>query len=339
MKVEDLLGENTAELDGGNIPCNLLTVAATGNSSFLEDLLKAGMDPDVGDSKGRTALVSRDETHSTPFLSIFSLRSNLLIDGHSRMQHIAAANGYEDCVQVLLRHACNVNIKDAQGNTALWQAIAARHHKVFSVLYSVARATCPHAGGDLLCLAARRGDVDTLAELLKHGLDVDAAGHDGATALRVALSSSSQGGRRAADVARFLVMNGASVDKARVHEDDGATRPTTVLPLEELRELEKRREVVHPITIYDSPAADVVARVVGGGSNPSGDGRQGRFSSTRSSDSGHWPRVSVYRGHPFVRNHGSEAGKLINLPSTMAELKAVIGIKPFSFVTTGGILR
>ncbi|KQK06109.1 potassium channel AKT2 [Brachypodium distachyon] len=294
MKVEDLLGENTAELDGGNIPCNLLTVAATGNSSFLEDLLKAGMDPDVGDSKGRTAL------------------------------HIAAANGYEDCVQVLLRHACNVNIKDAQGNTALWQAIAARHHKVFSVLYSVARATCPHAGGDLLCLAARRGDVDTLAELLKHGLDVDAAGHDGATALRVALSSSSQGGRRAADVARFLVMNGASVDKARVHEDDGATRPTTVLPLEELRELEKRREVVHPITIYDSPAADVVARVVGGGSNPSGDGRQGRFSSTRSSDSGHWPRVSVYRGHPFVRNHGSEAGKLINLPSTMAELKAVI---------------
>lgn len=58
MKVEDLLGEDAAgEYDHGNIPCNLLTVAATGNSSFLEDLLKVGMDPDVGDSKGRTALV------------------------------------------------------------------------------------------------------------------------------------------------------------------------------------------------------------------------------------------------------------------------------------------
>ena len=55
----DLLGENAAEDGGsGNIPCNLLTVAATGNSSFLEDLLRVGMDPDVGDSKGRTALVS-----------------------------------------------------------------------------------------------------------------------------------------------------------------------------------------------------------------------------------------------------------------------------------------
>lgn len=57
--MKEFLGENTGEDgSGGNIPCNLLTVAATGNSSFLEDLLRVGMDPDVGDSKGRTALVS-----------------------------------------------------------------------------------------------------------------------------------------------------------------------------------------------------------------------------------------------------------------------------------------
>ncbi|XP_015692747.1 potassium channel AKT2 isoform X2 [Oryza brachyantha] len=85
MKVEDLLGEDAGEYDHGNIPCNLLTVAATGNSSFLEDLLKVGMDPDVGDSKGRTAL------------------------------HIAASKGYEECVLVLLKHACNVNIKGQHG--------------------------------------------------------------------------------------------------------------------------------------------------------------------------------------------------------------------------------
>ncbi|KAL6650484.1 hypothetical protein ACP70R_009409 [Stipagrostis hirtigluma subsp. patula] len=55
MKVEDLLGENTGEHAGGN----LLTVAAMGNSSFLEDLLRAGMDPNVSDAKGRTALLSK----------------------------------------------------------------------------------------------------------------------------------------------------------------------------------------------------------------------------------------------------------------------------------------
>ncbi|CAM0955399.1 unnamed protein product [Alopecurus aequalis] len=279
--IKDFLGENTGEDGaGGNIPCNLLTVAATGNSSFLEDLLKVGMDPDVGDSKGRTAL------------------------------HIAASKGYEDCVLVLLRHGCNVNIKDAQGNTALWQAIAKRHHKVFSILYHLARVSTPHAGGDLLCLAARRGDLDTLRELLKHGLDVDTENHDGATALRVALSEGQT------EVARFLVMKGASVDKAKL--DDGAN---TTVPVAELRELVKRREVGHPITIYDSPADTVT--VVG---SSSGDLGKRRFPSTRS-DSVHWPRVSIYKGHPFVRNHSSEAGKLINLPATMEEFRTIIGEK------------
>ena len=62
--MKDLLGESTGAGGSGNIvPCNLLTVAATGNAGFLEDLLKVGMDPDVGDSKGRTALVSRQRTH------------------------------------------------------------------------------------------------------------------------------------------------------------------------------------------------------------------------------------------------------------------------------------
>uniref|UniRef100_A0ACD5T935 Uncharacterized protein n=1 Tax=Avena sativa TaxID=4498 RepID=A0ACD5T935_AVESA len=280
--MKDLLGENAGEDgSGGNIPCNLLTVAATGNSSFLEDLLRVGMDPDVGDSKGRTAL------------------------------HIAASKGYEECVLVLLRHGCNANIKDAQGNTALWHAIAARHHKVFSILYHLARLSTPHAGGDLLCLAARRGDVDTLREILKHGLSVDSEDRDGATALRVALAEGK------ADVARFLVTNGASVDKAGLHEG----RATPNVSVAELRELAKRREVSHPVTIYDTPA-DAVTTVVGS----SGDLSKRRIPSTRS-DSAHWPRVSVYRGHPFVRNHGSEAGKLINLPATMEEFRTLVGEK------------
>ncbi|XP_048540001.1 potassium channel AKT2 [Triticum urartu] len=287
--MKELLGESTGAGGSGNIvPCNLLTVAATGNAGFLEDLLKVGMDPDVGDSKGRTAL------------------------------HIAASKGYEGCVQALLMHGCNINIKDAQGTTALWHAIAARHHKVFSNLYHVARVSNPRAGGDLLCLAARRGDVDTLRELLKHGLDLDSEDHDGATALRVALSEGQ------ADVARFLVMNGASVDKASLDDDDGSAPRQTTVSAGELRELVKMREVGHPITIYDSPASTVTAA-----SSSSGELRQGRFpipGSTRP-DSTHWPRVSIYKGHPFVRNHSSEAGKLINLPATMEGFKTIIGEK------------
>jgi hypothetical protein len=227
-------------------------------------------------------------------------------------QHIAASKGYEDCVLVLLKHACNVNIKDAQGNTAMWNAIAAGHHKIFNILYQFARASNPHAGGDVLCLAARRGDLDALRELLKLGLDVDSEDHDGATALRVAMAEGH------ADAARFLIMNGASVDKANLDDGgsgSGAAR-LTMSPAE-LRELLQKRELGHSITIVDSPAV-----VPDGGS--SGHSRPGRLQST-SSDSQRSPRVSIYKGHPFLRNRSSEAGKLINLSGTMEEFRAIVG--------------
>jgi hypothetical protein len=40
-----------------NMASNLLNVAGTGNAAFLDELLKAKLDPDIGDSKGRTPLV------------------------------------------------------------------------------------------------------------------------------------------------------------------------------------------------------------------------------------------------------------------------------------------
>ncbi|CAN6350930.1 unnamed protein product [Urochloa humidicola] len=283
MKVEELLGENTGRKQDDDAN-NVLTVAAMGNSGLLEDLLRAGKDADVGDAKGRTAL------------------------------HIAASKGYEDCVLVLLKHACNVNIRDSQGNTALWHAVAAGHTKIFNILYHFARASSPHAAGDVLCHAARRGDVAALRELLRLGLDVDAEDHDGATALRAAMA----GGH--ADAAGFLVMNGASVDKAAAGLDDGDGSGGARLAVSpgEMRELMRKRELGHSITILDSPA--VAPCGGGGGAAAAGHGRQGsRFQSGTS-----WPRVSIYKGHPFLRNQSSEAGKLINLPATMEEFKAVI---------------
>lgn len=59
LSIGELLMSGTAEEDGGdpNMSINLLTVASTGNAAFLDELLKARLDPDIGDSKGRTPLV------------------------------------------------------------------------------------------------------------------------------------------------------------------------------------------------------------------------------------------------------------------------------------------
>lgn len=58
LHIGDLMVENGEDEESDpNIASNLLNAAATGNAAFLDELLKAKLDPDIGDSKGRTPLV------------------------------------------------------------------------------------------------------------------------------------------------------------------------------------------------------------------------------------------------------------------------------------------
>ncbi|KAM7249982.1 hypothetical protein ACFE04_021865 [Oxalis oulophora] len=180
-KIKDLnIGELLVEGDGDeegdpNMAFNLLTVAGTGNAAFLEELLRARLDPDIGDSKGRTPL------------------------------HIAASKGHEECVIVLLNHGCNVHLKDMNGHTALWEAIKSKHRSIFRIIYNCAALSDPHTAGDLLCSAARLNDLAVMKELLRHGLSIDTKDRHGKTAIQVAMAENH------IDMVKLLVMNGAEV--------------------------------------------------------------------------------------------------------------------------------
>ncbi|MQM14323.1 hypothetical protein Taro_047252 [Colocasia esculenta] len=270
--VEGLVGESDEGGEAG-IPCNLLTVAATGNSCFLEELLKAGMDPDVGDSRGRTPL------------------------------HIAASKGFEDCVLVLLKHACNIHIQDAEGNTPLWLAIKGKHHKIFNLLYHCACFSNPTTSGDLLCLAAKRNDLPAMKELLKHGLSIDSKNHEGLTALEVAMDLNH------VDLVSFLVMNGANKGRGT---PSGTTAETQAV----FDEMMRKREVGHQIDVPGKTGDQSKAAPRGQEAVPRWERKYGPC-----------PRVSIYRGHPLMRNPCSEAGRLINLPNRIEDLKDIMGKK------------
>ncbi|XXG73616.1 hypothetical protein AAC387_Pa07g2506 [Persea americana] len=284
LKFEDLFVKGRE-----NGPHDLLTVAATGNYAFLQELLRAGMDPDIGDSKGRTPL------------------------------HIAVSKGYEDCVCVLLEHSCNVNILDMNGNTPLWDAIAAKHHSIFTLLYPFTRVSNPNISGDLLCLAAKRNDLSTMMELLKHGLNIDSKTQEGLTALQIAFTEMH------VSVVNFLVMNGANVDNfypygktttEMAYIDQGR------FPFSILEEMMQKREVGHQVTVLESPREP-----------PSVLRKQEDASIWRRND-GFLPRVSIYKGHPLLRNSFSEAGKLIRLPSSIEELKKFAAGEKFGIKTS-----
>ncbi|XP_068658680.1 potassium channel AKT2 [Aristolochia californica] len=262
LNIEDFLGENGVS---ENIPQNLFTAAATGNNVFLEELLVVGLDPDVGDSTGRTPL------------------------------HIAASKGYEECVWVLLKHGCNINIQDMNGNTALWEAISSKHHSIFRILHHFASLYNPTIGGDLLCLAAKRNDHSTMKELLKHGLHIDSKNSQGSSALQIALAENHL------DMVNLLFINGAKVEET--------------VPNEVLDEITQKQDVGYHIP------------VLGTNKEPQWMHRKREEQSVWAKHGKVCPRISIYRGHPLLRDSNSEAGKLIRMPSSMEELQTVAAEK------------
>ncbi|KAK9000481.1 hypothetical protein V6N11_080977 [Hibiscus sabdariffa] len=252
-----------------NMSISLLDVADTGNAAFLGELLKARLDPDIGDCNGRTPL------------------------------HIAASKGHEECVLVLLKHACNVHLQDMNGNTALWDAISSGHHSIFRILYQCASVSDQFTASDLLCTAAKRNDLIVMQELLKQGLNVDAKDRSGLTALQVAMKEKHN------QMVNLLVMNGADIVNANIYE----------LPPTTLNKMLQKREIGHQITATDSESSST---------KQGADNQVGRVS--KSIDH---PRVSIYKGHPLIRKESRcmETGKLIRLPDSLDELMNIAGEK------------
>ncbi|KAI3715701.1 hypothetical protein L6452_22687 [Arctium lappa] len=291
LDLGDLLLDGGEEgVDGDpNMSMNLLTVAGTGNAAFLDELLKARLDPDISDSKGRTPL------------------------------HIAASKGHEECVLVLLKHACNIHLRDMDGNTALWDAIASNHHSIFRILYHWASISDPFTAGELLCAAAKRNDLTVMKGLLKHGLLVDSKDHHGATAIQIAVSENN------IEMVKLLVVNGANVNDHTIKNK---------IPAENLKDFVAKREVGYQITVPDQDP--VIKTVSSGGRKGEGKMEGGILEKSQGQFVG---RVSIYKGLPMVRKKISctEAGKLIKLPNSLMELKIIAGEK-FGFDATNAII-
>ncbi|CAI9103833.1 OLC1v1002404C1 [Oldenlandia corymbosa var. corymbosa] len=286
LHLGDLFLEGVEEDGDPNLSINLLSVASTGNAAFLDELLKAGLDPDVGDSKGRTPL------------------------------HIAATKGHEECVMVLLKHACNIYLQDVDGNTAIWEAIAGQNQAVFRILYHWASISDPYVAGDLLCTAARKNDATVMKELLKHGLHVDSKDRHGMTAIQVAMAESHM------DMIKLLLMNGAHIDDTFKYR----------LSSMNLNEMLEKRELGHRITVPETLDQD--------GFLWNEEKQEHDMKSSKgSSASGLNIRVSIYRGHPMIRRDTrcSEPGRLIRLPKSLIELKIMAGEK-FGFDGTTAML-
>lgn len=195
-------------------------------------------------------------------------------------------------------------MSDINGNTALWDAIATKHHSIFRTLYNYAAVSDLHTAGDLLCSAANRDDLAVMKELLKQGLNVDSKDRHGLTAIEIAMAKNNL------DMVNLLVMNDADVTHAKANEFPSTT----------LNEMLQNREVGHRIRVPDTIINEVLVE--------RHEGEQGF--DWRDSNGPICPRVSIYRGNPLARRETccTEAGRLIRLPGSLEELKSIAGTYP-----------
>ncbi|WP_431052374.1 ankyrin repeat domain-containing protein [Roseateles sp. L2-2] len=120
--------------------------------------------------------------------------------------HVAARNDHASTVMKLLLAGVDPNVRDAQGNTALHVAIREESGKSFETLLKSPGtdvSAINQAGETPLMLAALKGQLDWVKELVKRGAFVNEPGW---SALHYAAAGPSE------QVVRWLVAQGADID-------------------------------------------------------------------------------------------------------------------------------
>ncbi|CAM6091404.1 unnamed protein product [Calypogeia fissa] len=175
------LGDQEREMYGRDIspittgPKTIWELASQGQMSELQEALQKGVDPSAADYDGRTAL------------------------------HAAAATGHTDAVTLLIKQGADVNKRDSSGNTPLVAALRGGYGATAQVMLKGGATTDTQELGIELCKAAATGDTRYVTNLVKHGVDPNAADYAGSTPLHY-LAAEGQ-----PDAVEFLVQQGADI--------------------------------------------------------------------------------------------------------------------------------
>jgi ankyrin repeat protein len=145
--------------------------ASIGDTDAIGLFLDAGMDPNVRDDLGFTALV------------------------RAAFGEVGPEESYAECIRLLLARGSEVDERDKWGNTALQSAAAFGHVGVLlALLAGGADVNARGAGGSTALMdAAGEGRLQTVKLLLDHGADVKARNDRGRTALTIAIRKNHRG--------------------------------------------------------------------------------------------------------------------------------------------------
>jgi ankyrin repeat protein len=134
---------------------DFLELIKNGKTEEVGRTLTRGQSPNTSDSSGRTAVM------------------------------YAAAAGYIDIIQLLVKNKANFRMKDRQGRSAVFWAAASGQEEALALLLELGASPseADRQGTTPLMVAARRGFEGVVKMLLAAKAEVNATDHTGRTAL------------------------------------------------------------------------------------------------------------------------------------------------------------
>lgn len=193
---------------------NALMVAARGgHNGCLVELLKSGADVNAQTEDGYTALIiASQEGNATAVQYLLSsgAATEIICSGLNDRTAliVAASEGFDSIVRLLLQAKCAIAAKGSDGECALWQATVRRRGDVIKTLLESGASVnvADNKGQTPLMIAAEENYEEGIRILLDAGANIDAVDNDKFTAImRAAMKGQSE-------IVGFLRDQGASLD-------------------------------------------------------------------------------------------------------------------------------
>ena len=208
----ELLFDCCTNLDRlSDVWCLFHDTVESGKQKIVGLFLKKGIDINVRDKDGRTALhkaVLGESIVRANMLLAHGADVNIKDKNNHTALHIAASRNVPELVTLLIENGAEIREKDDDGHTPLYLAVQNGDELVVwqLVLQGASIHDIDKDGMSLLCLAAENGYLQIVKMLLEKGVDVKTKDREGYTSLHRAAMKGDK------DIVEFLITNGADTN-------------------------------------------------------------------------------------------------------------------------------